>query len=493
MKRGFLNSKPAKERPVASTNNSGLDPVPTQFPYAALDKPVEIPKGYETPLNILLNGSKMELPPDSFAYVWTTLPGIQLRDEPQTECVLLPESKDIILKTPGFPKPLPPMPTCPAFRVARSPGKGMGLFSTRNIKQGEIILYERPLLITPAAVRATAPEHFSPAQVVQHSLNTFERIAEVSVNRMTEERQAAFMSLHNCHMTDGSGPIVGRIRTNGFGLPGLQPGAQPKTEMEFRMGAYSVICENISRLNHSCAPNTAFSLDKAMLAYRLYAVRDIAEGEELTLQYVDVLCSKTQRQEALKPYDVTCACSVCTDPTTESDKRRSMIGSFIPTISAWAANRQLPDDWLIKKSTEVLDLIEKEGLEYFELYCIATHTIMEAYICLGDSENASKWAERVIRQPWSEEYNDQHEVEELLDPESPAYAKHGLWRMRVDENPIGELGAMFKMMGEICGPEGMKMMDNGGGMFMMLPNQNASPETLKKIADAMVKYGQPSG
>ncbi|KAF7289294.1 Aldehyde dehydrogenase [Mycena indigotica] len=445
MKRGFLNSKPAKDRPLGSPVASKTDPVlhplkgtvPSQLPYATLDRPVDVPKGYETKLNFVTGASGSDTQPATAAYVWIALP--QVGDEPDTECLFVPETKQIFLNTSGFPKPLPPAPTRPAFCVAPSPGKGMGLFSTRNIKQGEIILHERPLLIAPVAVFSNTPAHFSEAQIVQHSLNEFERFAEVSVNRMTPQRRAAFMSLHNCHTMDGSGPIVGRIRTNGIGLSGLQPGLKAKTDMEVKMGTYSVICDNISRLNHSCSPNTAPSFDRAMLAYRLYAVRDIAKGEELTFQYVNVLSSKSERSKALKPYDV----------------RRSAISGFVPTLSAWAPNCQLPDDWLINKSTELLELIEKEHLEHLEVYCIANHAIMEAYICLGDSQNASKWAARV----------------ELLDPESPAYAKHGLWRMRVDENPTGEIGAMLKLMGEICGPEGMKMMDNGTGSFMLLPGR----------------------
>ncbi|KAF7289264.1 Aldehyde dehydrogenase [Mycena indigotica] len=476
MKRGFLNAKTTKER-LASKNDLGTHP--SQLPYAMLNEPVTVPQGYETK-------------PSFVEYAYTALP--QVDDEPHTECLFLLESQEILLKTPGFPKPLPPAPARPSFRVAPSPGKGLGLFSTCDIKQGEVILYERPLLIVPMAIPSSAPKHFSQTQLIQHSLNELERYYKVAVDRMTEQRRAAFMSLHDCHTKDGSGPIVGRIRTNGICLSGLQPaGLKANTDDAARMGRYTVISEYISRLNHSCSSNTAPLFDKAMLAYRLYAVRDIAKGEELTFQYVDVLSSKSERNKALKPYDVVCTCPSCTEPTARSDKRRSAIGGFMPTIPAWAANRQLSDDWLIKRSTALLSLIEEERLEHLELNCIATHAIMECYICLGDSENASKWAARVIRQPWSGVYKDHPEVHELLDPKSPAYAKHGLWRMRVDENPTGDMGAIFKMMGDVCGPDGMKTLSGGQGLFMFQPGQNTSPEGLRKIAEILQRSSNLKG
>ena len=38
-------------------------------------------------------------------------------------------------------------PSCPPYVVRESPGKGRGLFATRRIKEGQIILDEYPLLV----------------------------------------------------------------------------------------------------------------------------------------------------------------------------------------------------------------------------------------------------------------------------------------------------------------------------------------------------------
>ncbi|KAJ7072827.1 hypothetical protein C8F01DRAFT_1362097 [Mycena amicta] len=445
MKRGFLNSTRAKNRPLGAPNGPSIatvplnfqgESIPTHLPYGKREK-VEVPKGFESKLKLT------EIAPEHSDYegaqkpdyIWTTMPPITT--ERTAECLFLPQTKSLLLKTPGFPQPLPSTPS-PAFRL------------------GELILCERPLLITP------------------HSLNKFERLAEIAVNRMDEDRRKAFMDLHNSHTEDGSGPIVGRIRTNGVGVGGLRPGEKGKT------GMYTAICEHISRLNHSCSPNTQPKLDRASLAFRLYAVRDIAAGEEPTFQYIDTQCSKVDRNKALEPYDFQCTCPACTEPTTESDARREAIRGFTPTIAAWVRNRQLPDDWLINKSTELLELIEKEQLQHLDAYYLAASAIMESYICLGDAERASEWAARVKQRPWSDLYDDS--VDSLLDPKSPAFEKHGLWRARVDEVPKGEMGQMLQMLADLAGPDGMQTLDGGQGFFMMTPGKPIPDSILKQMA-----------
>lgn len=43
----------------------------------------------------------------------------------------------------------------------------------------------------------------------------------------------------------------------------------------------------MSRLNHACSPNLGYYFDSATLSHRVYAVRDIFPGEELTISYVE--------------------------------------------------------------------------------------------------------------------------------------------------------------------------------------------------------------
>src|SRR4051812_28312599 len=45
--------------------------------------------------------------------------------------------------------------------------------------------------------------------------------------------------------------------------------------------------EPVSRLNHACSPNLGYYFDSTTLSHRVYAVRDIFPGEELTISYVE--------------------------------------------------------------------------------------------------------------------------------------------------------------------------------------------------------------
>jgi len=50
-----------------------------------------------------------------------------------------------------------------------------------------------------------------------------------------------------------------------------------KTDIEFA----------VSRLNHACSPNLGYYFDSATLSHKVYAVKDILPGEELTISYVE--------------------------------------------------------------------------------------------------------------------------------------------------------------------------------------------------------------
>ena len=58
-----------------------------------------------------------------------------------------------------FPSVFPPPPLCAAdnFTIHPSPGKGLGVFSRRLIRSGEIVLVERPVILTPYVIGLAVP------------------------------------------------------------------------------------------------------------------------------------------------------------------------------------------------------------------------------------------------------------------------------------------------------------------------------------------------
>lgn len=108
---------------------------------------------------------------------------------------------------------------------------------------------------------------------------------------------------------------------------------------------------------------------------RLYALRDIKEGEELTINYCGLLESTAKRQNILlSAYSFTCSCPHCQDP--ESDDRRLAIVKDVNELSKnwprrireWINDPSLPDDHLSKKTEKTLALIESEGLVVCDQY-----------------------------------------------------------------------------------------------------------------------------
>jgi hypothetical protein len=58
-----------------------------------------------------------------------------------------------------LPSVFPPPPECTDsnFTIHPSPGKGLGMFSRRLIRSGEIVLVERPVILTPYVIGLAVP------------------------------------------------------------------------------------------------------------------------------------------------------------------------------------------------------------------------------------------------------------------------------------------------------------------------------------------------
>ena len=68
--------------------------------------------------------------------------------------------------------------------------------------------------------------------------------------------------------------------------------------------------ELISTINHSCVPNCVVSFNGSSEA-TIRAVRSIAEGEELSICYVDSGAELHARQSQLATYGFECVCKRC--------------------------------------------------------------------------------------------------------------------------------------------------------------------------------------
>lgn len=99
-------------------------------------------------------------------------------------------------------------------------------------------------------------------------------------------------------------------------------------------------------LNHGCRPNVAFYFDDVTLQLEMYAVRDIAPGEELFDSYFQLDFSWEVRQATLEHhYGFKCGCSQCSLPpwgARVSDDRLLKIKDITEKLANWNVTQNPP-------------------------------------------------------------------------------------------------------------------------------------------------------
>ena len=180
--------------------------------------------------------------------LFTTMPDIDDGDGSTQWIIRDSNPKPKVLKTPGYPSRTPKPRRPDLYEVRTTPDMGQGVFAKHHIKRGELIFSERPLLIAPAWLGKDSEDNlnrYALAQARQVIMYEFEKVLDVAVQRMQEEDRALYMALHNSHTTDGTGPLLGIMRTNCFGVSKLSEGASD-------IMSYGAVCNLGSRFNHRC-------------------------------------------------------------------------------------------------------------------------------------------------------------------------------------------------------------------------------------------------
>ena len=172
-------------------------------------------------------------------------------------------TKNKVLNAPGYPQPVPKHPGSKSYVVKSTSTMGKGVFATRDIPMGEIVFAERPLIVSPRALlptKAINPRDYSMEDYMKIMHYEREQLLEAAAGRMHPERRAKLMDLMNSHLEDGSGPIGGIIRTNGYSVDNLWDGDVEPHDDALSARLYSVVCDVGSRINHRCVVFFFFSI-----------------------------------------------------------------------------------------------------------------------------------------------------------------------------------------------------------------------------------------
>ncbi|KAJ4354350.1 SET domain-containing protein 5 [Didymosphaeria variabile] len=259
-----------------------------------------------------------------------------------------------------------------------SPGKGIGVYASRAIEPGDIILSE------PAMIQLTPPEI---RDGVAYPLSDIHTLLRSSFDGLSPEDKGAVMSLH-AHMTsvdNANDTLMAIIRSNAY-ITGNSLGLFPK-------GA---------RINHSCRPNTSQYWDSQLGRRVVYANRRIEEGEEIFATYIPLLHSHEARQRRLDQYGFKCTCDACAlerDARHASDQRRqdlqkafaafeSQLTLSVPK-SAIGKRKALKN---AKASAQLVEQLEEEGLA--DYYVKAYHVAAIAHARIEDWKPATLWANK---------------------------------------------------------------------------------------------------
>ncbi|KAL8668533.1 MAG: hypothetical protein Q9168_006837 [Polycauliona sp. 1 TL-2023] len=185
----------------------------------------------------------------------------------------------------------------PMYALRDVPGKGKGLVATCTIPKGTRILSEEPII---AVARNPPTNKQSQASICQQ------------VEALDQHQRQAFLSMYNIHpYKDFAEQCHGIIRTNGL----------PHGVEEDEAGIFLEAC----RINHACDNNAQNSWNANIKRHTVHALRDIVEGEEITIYYIGIHGNRKARIEALhRKFSFTCSCRLCSLPSAqsqESDKR----------------------------------------------------------------------------------------------------------------------------------------------------------------------------
>ncbi|KAH7050280.1 hypothetical protein B0J12DRAFT_542123, partial [Macrophomina phaseolina] len=201
----------------------------------------------------------------------------------------------------------------PSLRTAVPlPGRGLGTLAAAPIPRGARLVVDAPVLA--ATARQTLNEAVLRAALVDAYANQLDEGQRARVRGLAADARALEKWLavfaeeegvrrgwgadgHADADADGlalavpeKARLMAAWETNCFGV----------ADGECDQGWVAVLAPDAARLNHSCVPNAVFAWNEAVGAIVVQSIREVCEGEEVVIAYVDVAGDGEKRREALR-------------------------------------------------------------------------------------------------------------------------------------------------------------------------------------------------
>lgn len=304
------------------------------------------------------------------------------------------------------------------YELKDVPGKGKGLVATINVPQGTRILCEEAVIQIPH-------NHD------QLGCKKLQRYVRQQVNALTEQQRLEFLSLHNIYpYKNPTEQYIGIIRTN----------ALPIEDGETGGGIFL----EASRINHACDNNAQQSWNDNIKRHTVHALRDINEGEEITVYYLAVHNSRQARQEALRAkFKFSCSCRICSFPPNQI-QRNDEILEEIDHLDRLVGQRGL--EGILSSPLRTLRYLDRE-IQLYNMTGPDDPGLSRVYldaaqvaVVHGDLARGRIFAERAVRSWRMSGGSDSKNVIEYgalsQNPSQlPLYGMSMQWKTAVDDGP----------------------------------------------------------
>ncbi|GAA5994550.1 SET domain-containing protein [Rhodotorula paludigena] len=210
------------------------------------------------------------------------------------------------------------------FAIGATPSGFLGAFATRDIPRGELVLHDAPLFTVDAPLQAylfqrvqsgsgggptpvEGEEDEEPAKDLDEFLD---RNIRTMLSWKTEQQRKDFWDLANTR--PDLPPAYGIFATNAVQTSG-------------EIGGMFLL---LSRFNSSCRPTLSRpAWNPSTGSTRLYALRDIKAGEELTWTYLNVTFEfegvEARRDEMRRVFEFECCCPACGPQVGDGERAKS--------------------------------------------------------------------------------------------------------------------------------------------------------------------------
>lgn len=252
------------------------------------------------------------------------------------------------------------------YAVRAISGKGLGLVATTKIAKGSRILAESPIFRVPRD---------------EYSFQAVELVVSQNVRGLNAKEREQFFALHNIYGSEHS-IAMGISRTNALPL------GSDASEGGLFLEA--------SRINHSCKHNAQNTWNSNLGKITIHAIRNIEEGEEITISYLAGSENYAARQSRLKAaFKFVCTCELCLQPgpcRQQSDNRLGRITKLDQQIGDGIRIVSTPLACLSDAHT-LLGLLREEDIVDARVPRVY-YDALQIAIANGDEARAKVFAER---------------------------------------------------------------------------------------------------